>query len=406
MKKILFWVITCFLVLGSAMLAGCVRSEEAAAETPGNAKQAPASANEDAGGGEQSSASRGSAPGKRRITETVSDTFRVDLEIDAAEVAELPAVEAEPFHFELEKVQAALFSGQEPDVEKVEAPLPGYRLSSGDAVARFTSSARFSDLLYYTSYSEQVFDVFGFHDQEQGSIAAEFRATDTVPFAAPSEAETDFLDLLQNMGIGNAGDITVYALDHSALQRVGDGLAAEQEAQNGAEGKTRRQYKEEWTAADDCYYLIARCMVNDVPVSQQETVGPADEYAMNGSYAAALFNASGLQYLKVSAFVQNPVNGDPETILAAEEALDAVREKYGDLITENEVTVVGAELIYAPLPSGDGLELTPAWSFTMLEQWPAAEIEGQFIQNPPHEVYETVNAVTGAEFMASQGAWN
>ncbi|MBD5560128.1 MAG: hypothetical protein HDQ87_07225 [Clostridia bacterium] len=410
MKKTLCWVASCLLILGSVGLTGCGQDQEAALADLQSAEQSAGPSNDEAGSADLASVSPSREAGTNHLNETVSATFGIDLEIDPTHVTKLPVVEAEPFDFELDKVKAALFPGQEPDVIEDEGPDPGYSLRSGDIWSIFSSSDRFSNLAYVAPYSEQVFDVCAAYGvagiaEEANSIAAEFKEAQAVPYATPAEAETEFINLLRELGIDNAGDITVYALDHTVLQSVAHERAAEQEAQNPAEGKTRREYKDEWTSEDDCYLLIARCMVNDVPVKQQDTVGPADEYAINGSHAAALLNAAGLQYLDISMFVQNPVNGDSESILPVEQALEAVKLKYGDLITENKSTVVDAELIYSPLPSGDRLELTPAWSFTILEQQPPVEFEGELVQNEPHEVYETVNAITGTEFMANQGDW-
>lgn len=199
---------------------------------------------------------------------------------------------------------------------------------------------RFYNMSYSTTAGTDCHN-FGYEIFSNYSTAAD------LDFMTLNEMKNDLVEFTN--GIFKTGiEITAYA-----LSKKGTTLA------NG------KKTPENWNAADEFYYIIARQSIDGVPIFVGVVGGAHKGGYTYGNAIESIYTENGMEFITImkpyKIKSEAPITNEFITLTKAEEIIKGM---YENLLTFDEVTFLNAELVYIPVYSSGELMLTPAWEFS------------------------------------------
>ena len=119
--------------------------------------------------------------------------------------------------------------------------------------------------------------------------------------------------------------------------------------------------KGKWTAEDECYYMIFRGSVENLPVYQYRRMGREEELSA-GTSIELIYSAEGIRYL----YISNPYRmieeiSKKQKVVSMKEAFVQLKDMYENILDENKKTVEQCYLCYLPVYEKSGIILKPVW---------------------------------------------
>lgn len=196
----------------------------------------------------------------------------------------------------------------------------------------------------------------------------------------------------------------IYSLDYNTLQKEQDNLMKNKDFKWFVDsGKIK--LKDKWTKDDECYYIIFKINIHDIPCDPIGYTIKSSEIVIPGSEVRAIVSKNGIESFEIIGSIYNEKSAKKSTspIINIDQAVDALKEKFSKIILTSEVKVTDISIVYVPIivncktdPKTGSLlnkqlEMVPAWHFNL---------EENFSKNGKNETISFVvriNAITGKE---------
>lgn len=227
-----------------------------------------------------------------------------------------------------------------------------------------TEQDRYSTAAFISSFQTQIQYIFRSSPKteimnEAGNTTAFFKKDSDLAFCSAEKAEKTVRELLEGCGLSLFSEADVYTLTKERLKQVEDYLDGMGELNEIRSGESLK--KEKWTEEDECYYMIFRGSVENLPVYQYRRMGREEELSA-GTSIELIYSAEGIRYL----YISNPyrMTGEiskKQNVVSMEEALVQLKELYENILDENKKTVEQCYLCYLPVYEKSGIILKPAW---------------------------------------------
>ncbi len=208
------------------------------------------------------------------------------------------------------------------------------------------------------------------------------------------EAEGAVREALAALGLPDVVLNRTLYISHDRMVKA-DELMQTEEWEGVVKGNKISQFQEAtWTEADDCYLFEFFCGVDGIPMSYQYWKRETTTYC--GNDILVWYDADGVLSLQVDyPWVADEVAEEPESVISAEEALQVVQNKIGNVITGQNQKLQSLSLRYLYRQDGDTWLLIPVWEAAIYQtpkdpdSWMA-----------PSCTYVTVDAITGKEIVS------
>lgn len=172
---------------------------------------------------------------------------------------------------------------------------------------------------------------------------------------------------LTSLGISVYDKVETYSLNYKTLQTQEKALKDNGSLTSPKDGRITQ--KDGWSEEDDCYYMILRSGFNEIPVYSMDNGNVEINTIVAGTYIFACYSKKGFEYLSINNPYQKKTTDQVGLkIISAEEALTAVKRKYGNVILTNSTTINAIELNYVRTlinRSRDEFRIVPAWCFEL-----------------------------------------
>ena len=272
----------------------------------------------------------------------------------------------------------------------------------------YTCATSDSDLLTVTGggniffatdrYLNKISPTVTVQENAPGYNGDHFDAQKDLPFMTQDQAIKKALSLLDNLKITNMAVQKTYVLEHSQLQKEQDALAEAGEAWTFDKEKNERipvavQYTEE----DDFYYFTLWETLDGIHITPYPHGSPDDDSYVTGARAEMILSSRGIEYLSVESHYMVMNKEEEEALIRPEQAIQALENKYDQIILSNPVTVENMSLLYVPEivnKNENKFELTPVWAFFTTEEITAL---GAKDNKAIKETMVYFNAVNGKE---------
>jgi hypothetical protein len=221
-----------------------------------------------------------------------------------------------------------------------------------------------------SGYIEQAFNYGVYSAPDPGGIMHIDRLSSAksmdLPFMPRDEAEQEvFRHLSFLFDQGTLQRVESFALEHRSL------MAWENDLTNDPGfflDPGNSEFKGEWNASDDCYYMIFHVVPDDlnIPLLTERRDVNRGTVAISGVPGVSVevyYGAEGFKYLGISSQYKLTDRSDVKTISSAE-AMKNIEKKFRHIIGLPETIVKSMELRYLAVPdgySGTDFRMIPAW---------------------------------------------
>lgn len=134
-----------------------------------------------------------------------------------------------------------------------------------------------------------------------------------------------------------------------------------------------------FSSADEMYYVEIGFQENGLPISRED-IPLLDETMLHGMEMSFYLMEDGIQDFAVRGWKEKAGKEETIRVCTEEEGLETIAGKYRNIVTEEEIEILDAELVYLMMPSGmqGDLYLTPVLKFnTRSSVWMNSSQSGQ-----------------------------
>jgi len=293
-----------------------------------------------------------------------SESFQCDMEISAnqeylKEPQAVPNVCVQ--NVDPDKARSLFFDDTKIEVEDIdrneEEP---YIYLLGENGESFLYSSR--TFYFSRPFYQHVMQSFRLEKTEQYN-ADIYSENQDFPFMDRETAFQTIVQTLENLGVQiESLEYKCYSLDHNVL--------SEQEFAMSPDGnEDTSQYKDQWSAEDDCYYFV---------INQKEQglclYSPVSEAFLSfedmNAQIQVLFSGRGIEMLQVVGVMDWDKNFEEVQLADFETILEDLYHKYNMIISDAEYTVKSAELVYmAAEEKKRDFSLKPVWIIKMKTEY-------------------------------------
>lgn len=259
-----------------------------------------------------------------------------------------------------------------------------------------TTTANFS----YIREENKFFEYPIYYGQEDydscksDRLAHLFEEPTDLACGSAAEAEGAVREALAALGLPDVVLNRTLYISHDRMAEA-DELMQTEEWGGVVKGEEISQFQEgTWTEADDCYLFEFFSGVEGIPMTYQSWKRETTTYC--GNEILVWYDAGGVLSLQVEyPWVADEVAEEPETAVSAEEALQVVQNKIGNVITGQNQELQSLSLRYLYRQDGDTWLLIPIWE-AAIYQTPKDPNSWMI----PSCTYVTIDAITGKEIVS------
>lgn len=259
-----------------------------------------------------------------------------------------------------------------------------------------TTTANFS----YIREENKFFEYPIYYGQEDydscksDRLAHLFEEPTDLACGSAAEAEGAVREALAALGLPDVVLNRTLYISHDRMAEA-DELMQTEEWGGVVKGEEISQFQEgTWTEADDCYLFEFFSGVEGIPMTYQSWKRETTTYC--GNEILVWYDAGGVLSLQVEyPWVADEVAEEPETAVSAEEALQVVQNKIGNVITGQNQELQSLSLRYLYRQDGDTWLLIPIWE-AAIYQTPKDPDSWML----PSCTYVTIDAITGKEIVS------
>ena len=209
-----------------------------------------------------------------------------------------------------------------------------------------------------------------------------------------AEAEEAIRMALSALGLSDIVLNRTLYISHDRMAQADELMQTEEWSGSVKGGEISQFQGNDWSEADDCYMFEFFCGVDGIPLSYQSWKRETTTYC--GNYITAWYDADGLLSVGVYyPWVADEVAEEPDQVISAEEALQVVQNKIGNVITGQNQELQSLTLRYLYRQDGDAWLLIPVWEAVIHQ---ASKDPNSWV--PESCTYVTVDAITGKEIVS------
>ena len=254
----------------------------------------------------------------------------------------------------------------------------------------FSYNRRKNKIYEYPIYINQD----DYNDSKEIRLAYLFEEPTDMACGTAAEAEEAIRMALSALGLSDIVLNRTLYISHDRMAQA-DELMQTEEWSGSVKGGEMSQFQgNDWSEADDCYMFEFFCGVDGIPLSYQSWKRETATYC--GNYITAWYDADGLLSVGVYyPWVADEVAEEPDQVISAEEALQVVQNKIGNVITGQNQELQSLTLRYLYRQDGDAWLLIPVWEAVIHQ---ASKDPDSWV--PESCTYVTVDAITGKEIVS------
>lgn len=172
----------------------------------------------------------------------------------------------------------------------------------------------------------------------------------------------------------------VYSLDADLLRSISD--AEREELQEWADIGKEIWLKDDWSQADECYYLKLKPMIDGVAYTSESYVDQASDASYNGCTIEAIVTQNGIESFTLYNIPQIIETHEEQAILSQDAAMKIYADSVNNILGDSKKTIDGMMLELMPVYEPgynfwERFRVIPAW---ILEQKVvAAGPEGEIV---------------------------
>jgi len=325
----------------------------------------------------------------------LANNLKVDATVDQPQAKVIPTLQVTEKGFSKNALIPTFFGSADVNEQKDASET---RYSSGENTLRVPEGA--GSFQYTTPTGTYIYSILNNMNSGPDTI---FHSNE-LDFMTSADAVNLAAQTFKKLGITPHMPPKLYALDPVALQKEQDALMKDKDLKWFIDtGKIK--FKEKWTKTDQFYYLVFRVDLQAVPCSPISYTLQNSEVEVPGSEVRVILSKDGIVSIQIvgTIYDEQSKKGDSRQLLAVEQALDRLKEKYDAIILKNELTVTDIALEYAPVIVSSKIdsktgeltnkqtEMVPAWRFTISQKYAKA---GEAFTSTTNVL---LNAVTGKE---------
>lgn len=327
------------------------------------------------------------------VKETISENIHIDADVtvlNGFERGKSDVLTVSTQEIDKDKIYTLFSEGKvikEKEVkEYTETSVEYYYFVSGETLAIgeewFNFSSELSEYMWYSCR---------FQDGQIGNNEEIFKKNETdFSYMTMGDAEETCYKLLQEAGISvHEESSEAYRLEHNMLREQEDVIIMEQMPE-----ESQPKPKPEWTTEDDSYMFEFYPTVDGMGLITNAYTSESERIIGIMPYSVT-YNKNGIVELAnpQNTMIVDQVIEQDISLLNLEGAIKRVKERYGQVLTKNEVTIYQIQLGYVMERQGEGKAdcLIPVWCFRTKE---TSQIDGE-----PYDTYSCflIDAITGEE---------
>lgn len=203
-----------------------------------------------------------------------------------------------------------------------------------------------------TGGSTKNWDVYNdfIHLRTAEDISLSVPTDEELTFQSKKDTEEKMRELVKDLGISfEVGQIRIESYTGAYYAELVNAIGESQAYSDFVKPETLER---DWTAADEMYYVEVSFLEDGIPV-EEEDLSLQDETLAEGLKMQVYLTKDGIQ-----SFTINPLafadKSDEEQIdiIGIPEGIEAVRNKYQNIVSEDNVEIVDSQLKYMILPDG------------------------------------------------------
>ncbi len=203
-----------------------------------------------------------------------------------------------------------------------------------------------------TGGSTKNWDVYNdfIHLRTAEDISLSVPTDEELTFQSKKDTEEKMRELVKDLGISfEVGQIRIESYTGAYYAELVNAIGESQAYSDFVKPETLER---DWTAADEMYYVEVSFLEDGIPV-EEEDLSLQDETLAEGLKMQVYLTKDGIQ-----SFTINPLafadKSDEEQIdiIGIPEGVEAVRNKYQNIVSEDKVEIVDSQLKYMILPDG------------------------------------------------------
>ncbi|MEW9095590.1 MAG: hypothetical protein AB2417_10965 [Clostridiaceae bacterium] len=245
---------------------------------------------------------------------------------------------------------------------------------------------------YRTPASESIANILNFVDKDSWEA-------EKVGFMTPEEAIKKAIYYLKELNINYDSSPEIYALDYKTFQEQQDRLLEEDDFSQFLvdEGKIKLK---NWSKEDEVYYMIFKSNIDGVPITSESYTLQSVDWHMEGSSIKIIVSKNGIEDFSIESYMYEKmsVKDEDPSLISIDEALDKLKSKYDNVISNDDFKVTDIKLQYVPTiikNKRTEFELYPTWCFKVEQSGIDEKINEEFT----HTFTVLINGVTGEEII-------
>jgi len=270
--------------------------------------------------------------------------------------------------------------------------------ASDETVLSIQPTAIYYDTYLYTA----LYNTFRENKNDVTYNAEQFLTGENLSFITIQEAEAKIKQVLNNFGIDMPNTTAVFTLNQVNIE------GAQTEIDNYNKNAFSNEIEAEWFYSHidwdstlDCYIFLFSPEIENVFVTSYSQGFLEDGSLTQGSNIKVIYSQRGIEYLEITNLYQVVDKATPEKILALEQAISLLDQKYNSLILYGDYVVYDISLEYIPTRIKNDTKqfvMIPAWSFEIRH---TSEYQKGSSTVSLTERYRTVfNAINGEEIIS------
>ena len=233
-----------------------------------------------------------------------------------------------------------------------------------------------------------------YNDSKEIRLAYLFEEPTDMACGTAAEAEEAIRMALSALGLSDIVLNRTLYISHDRMVQADELMQTEEWSGSVKGGEISQFQGNDWSEADDCYMFEFFCGIDGIPLSYQSWKRETTTYC--GNYITAWYDTDGLLSVGVYyPWVADEVAEEPDQVISAEEALQVVQNKIGNVITGQNQELQSLTLRYLYRQDGDAWLLIPVWEAVIHQ---ASKDPDSWV--PESCTYVTVDAITGKEIVS------
>lgn len=278
--------------------------------------------------------------GEEHYKKILANNIKVDAEVNIPKVEEINVINAKFKSFDVIKFKEVFLNGKEITEEK---------FNEGDKYSSLTNFTTNDERLtikdmegvdFAKKRESEIFSLLGALVESQ-AVDIELSDND-LNFAGKEEVKYEIYNLLEGLDIKSIDEesFQVKSLDNETIKELCN-IAKEMQL-----GKGKFNY--EPSGEDEAYYFTIKNKLHNIPLISEDLSLETTNYGYYSTNITGCYTDKGLAYIKINNIYQEESIKDEANVITVDQALEAVKNIYSNLLVKQSFIIKGISLEYVP----------------------------------------------------------